>query len=210
MVPRSVISRRRFAGAVAAAASALALDAKSARANSVPALPPAIAALPVLSGQARPFTNAEQEARVERAQALMAAEKIDAIVLANGTNSSVYFADLRLNSGERLWALVIPARAKPFLELQHMLAGCSARQAEPFGRRGEPASFDHGRKNPCVFKAIHRKPVDCQPIVDNLFRAAPIINAIFSGMGDAAAATKSRKRRNPDVEIRRRAAFPAA
>ena len=79
------------------------------------ALPPAIAALPVLSGQARPFTNAERQARVERAQALMAAEKIDAIVLANSTNSSVYFADLRLNGGERLWALVIPARARPFL-----------------------------------------------------------------------------------------------
>ena len=45
----------------------------------------------------------------------MAAEKIDAIVLANGTNSSVYFADLRLNGGERLWALIIPARARPFL-----------------------------------------------------------------------------------------------
>ncbi len=80
-----------------------------------PALPSAIAALPVLSGQARPFTNAERQARVERAQALMAAEKIDAIVLANGTNSSVYFADLRLNGGERLWALIIPARARPFL-----------------------------------------------------------------------------------------------
>ena len=111
----SGISRRRFAGAVAAAASALALGGKSARADSATALPPAIAALPVLSGQARPFTNAERQARVERAQALMAAEKIDAIVLANGTNSSVYFADLRLNGGERLWALIIPARARPFL-----------------------------------------------------------------------------------------------
>jgi Xaa-Pro dipeptidase len=115
MVSISGISRRRFAGAVAAAASAFALGSKSAEADSVAALPPAIAALPVLSGQARPFTNAERQSRVERAQALMAAEKIDAIVLANGTNSSAYFADLRLNGGERLWALIIPARARPFL-----------------------------------------------------------------------------------------------
>jgi Xaa-Pro dipeptidase len=57
----------------------------------------------------------ERQARLERAQALMAAEKIDAIVLANGTNSSLYFADLRLNGGERLWALIIPARTRPFL-----------------------------------------------------------------------------------------------
>jgi Xaa-Pro dipeptidase len=110
----SGISRRRFFGA-GAAATALALGSKSAHADSVAALPPAIAVLPVLSGQARPFTNAERQARIERAQALMAAEKIDAIVLANSTNSSVYFADLRLNGGERLWALIIPARAKPFL-----------------------------------------------------------------------------------------------
>jgi Xaa-Pro dipeptidase len=78
-------------------------------------LPPAIAALPVLSGLAHPFTNAERGARIERAKALMAAAKLDAIVLANNTSSSVYFADLRLNGGERMWALVIPARAKPFL-----------------------------------------------------------------------------------------------
>ena len=64
---------------------------------------------------ARPFTNAERQARIERARDLMAAAKIDAIVLANSTISSVYFADLRLNGGERLWALVIPAKAKPFL-----------------------------------------------------------------------------------------------
>ncbi len=114
MEASSGISRRRFFGA-GAAATALALGSKSAHADSVAALPPAIAVLPVLSGQARPFTNAERQARIERAQALMAAEKIDAIVLANSTNSSVYFADLRLNGGERLWALIIPARAKPFL-----------------------------------------------------------------------------------------------
>jgi Xaa-Pro aminopeptidase len=114
MEASSGISRRLFFGA-GAAATALALGSKSARADSPAALPPAIAALPVLSGQARPFTNAERQSRVERAQALMAVEKIDAIVLANGTNSSVYFADLRLNGGERLWALIIPARARPFL-----------------------------------------------------------------------------------------------
>jgi Xaa-Pro dipeptidase len=115
MVARFGISRRRFGGAIAAAAGALALGTRSAGADSATALAPAIAALPVLSGQARPFTNAERKVRVEHAQALMAGEKIDAIVLANGTNSSVYFADLRLNGGERLWALIIPARARPFL-----------------------------------------------------------------------------------------------
>jgi Xaa-Pro dipeptidase len=97
------------------AAGALALNARGANAGTSPAESPAIAALPVLAGQARPFTNAERQARIERAKELMAATKLDAIVLANSSSSSVYFADLRLNGGERLWALVIPARAKPFL-----------------------------------------------------------------------------------------------
>jgi Xaa-Pro dipeptidase len=109
------VSRRGFLRISAAVAGAVTLNGKTTAAETSPSVPLAIAALPVLSGQARPFTNAERQARVERAQALMAAEKIDAIVLANGTNSSVYFADLRLNGGERLWALIIPARARPFL-----------------------------------------------------------------------------------------------
>ena len=78
-------------------------------------MPSAIAALPNLSGLARPFTNAERQERMERARQLMALAKIDAIVLANSTSSSVYFADLRLYGGERLWALIIPAHSKPFL-----------------------------------------------------------------------------------------------
>jgi len=71
--------------------------------------------LPRLSGLARHFTNAERLTRIDQARRLMAATKIDAIVLANSTTSSVYFADIRLYGGERLWALVIPAKAKPFL-----------------------------------------------------------------------------------------------
>jgi Xaa-Pro dipeptidase len=71
--------------------------------------------LPVLSGQARPFTVSERQARIERARQHMDESKIDAIVLANSTSSSVYFANLRLYGGERLWALVMPARARAFV-----------------------------------------------------------------------------------------------
>jgi hypothetical protein len=51
------------------------LGSESARADSVAALPAALAALPVLSGQARPFTNAERQARIERAKELMPPRK---------------------------------------------------------------------------------------------------------------------------------------
>jgi Xaa-Pro dipeptidase len=115
MQSSTFFSRRWFVGAAGAAAAALAARPEIVFAETSRTLPTAIAALPNLSGQATPFTNAERQARIERAKQLMAAAKMDAIVLANNATSSSYFADLRLNGGERFWALAIPARAKPFL-----------------------------------------------------------------------------------------------
>jgi Xaa-Pro dipeptidase len=131
------VSRRGFLGASAAAAAALAVPQTELGQTAATLQAPApIAALPVLSGLARPFTNAERLARIDRAQQLMAATKIDAIVLANSTTSSVYFADLRLNGGERLWALVIPAKARPFLVCPAFEEGRAREllQAGPFGK----------------------------------------------------------------------------
>ena len=115
MSPLPSVSRRGFLAASAAVAATAVTTPHTASAQSTDSLPAPIAALPVLSGLSRPFTNAERLARIARAQQLMAATKIDAIVLANSTTSSVYFADLRLNGGERLWALVMPAKARPFV-----------------------------------------------------------------------------------------------
>ena len=132
-----LVSRRGFLGASAAAAAALAVPQTELGQTAATLQAPApIAALPVLSGLARPFTNAERLARIDRAQQLMAATKIDAIVLANSTTSSVYFADLRLNGGERLWALVIPAKARPFLVCPAFEEGRAREllQAGPFGK----------------------------------------------------------------------------
>ena len=107
------LTRRNFLLSSAAVAICTKnLVAQSAFPTSTPA---PIAALPNLSAQAQPFTNAERQSRIERARGLMTQNKIDAIVLANSTSSSVYFANLHLYGGERLWALVLPARSKPFL-----------------------------------------------------------------------------------------------
>jgi len=134
MASSNLVSRRTFLGASAAVAAASTITSAHA-APSQPALPAPIAALPVLSSLPHPFTNVERLARIDRAKALMTAATIDAIVLANSTTSSVYFADLRLNGGERLWALVIPAKGKPFLVCPHFEEG-RAREtldAGPFG-----------------------------------------------------------------------------
>jgi Xaa-Pro dipeptidase len=146
------ISRRGFLGATAAAAATLAVPQIAlGHETALPQASTPIAALPVLSAQARPFTNAERLARIERAQQLMAATKIDAIILANSTTSSVYFADLRLNGGERLWALVIPAKAKPFLVCPAFEEG-RARElldAGPFGKDAEVLVWQED-ESPCA------------------------------------------------------------
>jgi Xaa-Pro dipeptidase len=131
------LSRRKFFGASAAVAATAAIgSAQAASALEVASLPKPIAALPVLSSLPHPFTNAERLARIERAQRLMIETKIDAIVLANSTTSSDYFANLRLNGGERLWALVMPAKAKPFLVCPAFEEGRAQEllDAGPFGK----------------------------------------------------------------------------
>jgi Xaa-Pro dipeptidase len=76
-------------------------------------LPPSIAALASMRDQARPITNDERRARVERARRLMIENKIGALILSGGT-SLVYFTNIRWGGGERLFACVIPVKGEPF------------------------------------------------------------------------------------------------
>ena len=104
-------------GSVAAAAKLAPLaDAQKAvqRPSTGGSLPPSIAALTSMAGQLRPITNDERKARIEKARRLMTDRKFGAIILSGGT-TSLYFANLPMGGGERLWALVLPAKGKPFL-----------------------------------------------------------------------------------------------
>jgi len=76
-------------------------------------LPPSIAALKSLKDRAKPITLEERRARIERARGLMADRRVDALLLMGGT-SLVYFTDIRWWSGERLFALILPAKGQPF------------------------------------------------------------------------------------------------
>jgi Xaa-Pro dipeptidase len=115
MLKHGLFSRRGFVSAGAAAAAGASFSFAQVEPKQKDSLPEAIAALPDLSGQARPFTNEAREARIGRARGLMVENKIDAIVMANSTSSSVYFANMRMGGGERLWALVLPARGRAFV-----------------------------------------------------------------------------------------------
>jgi len=65
---------------------------------------------PMLDG-VKPITDAERRARIDKAQRLMGENKLDAVVLEAGT-SMFYFAGTGRNPGERVAALVIPAKGE--------------------------------------------------------------------------------------------------
>jgi Xaa-Pro dipeptidase len=112
-----MFSRRAFLGLTTAAAgwSVMRLSAERARAGIEPSpLPPSIAALTSMRDRARPITNEERSARIEKARRLMAEHQLDAIVLAGGT-SLLYFTGMRWGSSERLFALVIPRMGAAYL-----------------------------------------------------------------------------------------------
>jgi Xaa-Pro dipeptidase len=65
---------------------------------------------PMLDG-IQPITDEERRARIDKAQRLMRENKLDAIVLENGT-SMFYFAGTGRTSTDRISALVIPAKGE--------------------------------------------------------------------------------------------------
>ena len=95
-------SRRSFLISASLAPAALAAPAA-----------PAIAQLKNRRAEAQPITVAERRARIERAQQLMAANKINAICLAGGTSLN-YFSGVHWGNSERLFMMIIPARGNPF------------------------------------------------------------------------------------------------
>ncbi|HMV49577.1 MAG TPA: Xaa-Pro peptidase family protein [Blastocatellia bacterium] len=64
-----------------------------------------------LPGKAVPITDDERRARIEKAQRLMAENKIDAIYLESGS-SLFYYTGVRWGNSERMFAAVIPAKGE--------------------------------------------------------------------------------------------------
>jgi Xaa-Pro dipeptidase len=110
-----MISRRRFLEAGAAAGAVLATTPFPAAAQSMAdsSLPPSLARLQSRKSEAVPITREEREHRQEQARALMKGNGLDAIVLMEGT-SLRYFTGIRWWGGERMFALVLPAKGAAF------------------------------------------------------------------------------------------------
>jgi Xaa-Pro dipeptidase len=112
-----MISRRRFlevGGAVAGvAALPRPLLSSSSPGNDDSSLPPSLAELKSRKGETTPITREERQERYERARKLMSENALDAVVLMEGT-SLKYFTGIRWWGGERLFALVLPAKGAAF------------------------------------------------------------------------------------------------
>jgi Xaa-Pro dipeptidase len=114
-----MLSRRRFlevGGAVAGVAAASHSLLASATANDKPdnaSLPPSLARLKSRKSEAIPITREERHDRQEQARRLISENALDAIVLMEGT-SLRYFTGIRWWGGERLFALVLPAKGAAF------------------------------------------------------------------------------------------------
>ena len=76
-------------------------------------LPEPIAKLKSRKAEAQPITAAERQQRLDRARQLMAANKLDAILLMGGT-SLVYFTGIRWFMSERTFAMIVPIKGSPF------------------------------------------------------------------------------------------------
>lgn len=109
-----MLSRRRFMSlaAVSTGATLMPGAADAQPAGQAP-LPPSLAALTSMKDQARPITNDERQARIDKARSLMAAGKFDALMLAGGT-STVYFTGVRWWLSERFFAIILTAKGDHF------------------------------------------------------------------------------------------------
>ena len=110
-----MVSRREFLYGSALAASAAALPAHAVQTvdSDCRPLPPSIAGLKSMKEEAKPISNEERQARLAKARELMAGNRLDAIMLTAGT-SLEYFTGIRWWGGERLFALILPARGAAF------------------------------------------------------------------------------------------------
>ena len=110
-----MISRRHFlqTGSLAAGVCA-ALPTLAHAAEGDKSLPPAIAALAHPARRSQAHHRFEERAeRQENARQLMRENNLSAILLTPGT-SLAYFTGIRWEGGERLFAMVLPAKGEAF------------------------------------------------------------------------------------------------
>jgi Xaa-Pro dipeptidase len=110
-----MISRRRFVqlGSMSGMLLGAGSLAQAAPQESHSSLPPSISTLKSMKGDAKPITADERRERRGQARRLMESNRIDALLLMEGTSLN-YFTGIRWWGGERLFAMVLPAKGEAF------------------------------------------------------------------------------------------------
>ncbi|MGE0043182.1 MAG: M24 family metallopeptidase [Vicinamibacterales bacterium] len=108
---RTFLQSSAAAGLGAGLVGCSAPAAPPAAATTTDAVHPAIAALTPMTGDVKPITADERAARLEKARALMAENRLDAIYLEGGS-SLFYFTGVRWGLSERPFVCVIPAKGE--------------------------------------------------------------------------------------------------
>jgi len=106
-------TRRDFIQTAAAGVALLPKTAGFAECETQSSLPASITNLKSMKDQARPIPVEERQARQEKARSLMEANDLDAILLMEGTSLN-YFTGIRWWGGERMFAMVLPAKGTAF------------------------------------------------------------------------------------------------
>jgi len=111
------MSRRMILRGAGAGSMSLALQSSISSAQSGEQLAssaPSISNLKSMRERVKPISLKERQERVAKAKELMAAQKIDALLLVGGT-SQLYFTGMRWGNSERLLATVVPQSGKAFV-----------------------------------------------------------------------------------------------
>jgi Xaa-Pro dipeptidase len=106
-------SRRSFLQATVRLTGTTMLSALASPPPDTNPLPPAIAKLKSMKDQAHPIRAEERRERQEKGRSLMRATGRDAILLMEGTSLN-YFTSIRWWGGERMFAMVLPAKGDAF------------------------------------------------------------------------------------------------
>lgn len=137
---------------------------------------------------AKPITNPERLLRLQKAQRLMAEQKVDAIMLCQGT-SLVYFTGVRWSGGERLFALVVPRSGHPFVVCPAFEEDRAREQLGlgPFGTNADVLTW-HEHENPYALLAQGLKK---RAILTGTLGVEETVKFVFSaGVAHAAPALK--------------------
>jgi Xaa-Pro dipeptidase len=137
-----MLDRRSFLGASAAALAGAVVPTQPLTAEPLEQqgeddLPRSIRALQSRADEAEPFTVEERQARIAKAQRLMHAEGLDAILLTGGT-SLVYYTNVRWGLSERIFAVILPVEGRPFVVTPAFEEGRTREQLDlgPLGETG--------------------------------------------------------------------------